>query len=222
MARKTMDYDIRFKPAFASVFFTLSPGETIVAEPGAMTSMDTGLTMTTQFSWQGILRRLFGGESAFLNHFKNTANKPQTIVITPSFIGDIICIDIDDRGLCLQKGGFIAATKGVNLGIEWAGWSSFFGGEGLFRLKLTGRGKAFIGCYGVISEQQIPGTFVVDTGHLVAFDPRTKIRIRWAGSWIGSLKSGEGLVMELTGNGKMYLQSRSMDGLIKFLRPKCR
>jgi uncharacterized protein (TIGR00266 family) len=217
-----MDYDIRFKPAFATLFLTLQPGETIVAESGAMVSMDTGLTMTTTFDWRGILRAFFGGESAFLNHFKNTSTKSQTIVIAPSNIGDLICVDIDDRGLCLQGGGFIACTPGVNLGLEWAGWSSFFGGEGLFRLKLTGKGKAFIGCYGGISEQQIPGTFVVDTGHLVAYYPGTKIKIKFAGSFIGSIKSGEGLVMELSGTGKIYLQSRSVDGLVNFLRPKCR
>ncbi len=216
-----MDYDIRFRPAFASLFVTLAPGETIVTEPGAMTSMDTGLTMTTRFDWRGILRAIFGGESAFLNYFKNKSNTSQTIVITPPNIGDIICVDIDDRGLCLQAGGFIACTPGVKLGIEWAGWASFFGGEGLFRLKLTGNGKAFIGCFGGISELEIPGTFIVDTGHLVAYDPRTKIKIKFAGSIIGSIKSGEGLVMELKGNGKMYLQSRSVDGLVRFLRPKC-
>lgn len=137
-------------------------------------------------------------------------------------MGDIICVDIDDRGLCLQGGGFIACTPGVNLGLEWAGWASFFGGEGLFRLKLTGKGKAFIGCFGGISEQQIPGIFVVDTGHLVAYDPKIKLKLKFAGSIIGSIKSGEGLVMELSGTGKVYLQSRSVDGLIRFLRPKFR
>lgn len=217
-----MDYDIRFKPAFASVFLTLQPGETILAEPGAMTSMDTGLTMTTIFDWRGIVRAILGGESAFINHFKNTSREPQTIVITPSNIGDIICVDINEGGLCLQAGGFIACTEGVKLGLEWAGWASFFGGEGLFRLKLTGRGKAFIGCFGGISEEIIPGIFIVDTGHLVAYDPKTKIRIKFAGSIIGSIKSGEGLVMELSGTGKMYLQSRSVDGLVGFLAPKCR
>ncbi|MFN3360713.1 MAG: AIM24 family protein, partial [Pseudanabaenaceae cyanobacterium] len=81
-------------------------------------------------------------------------------------------------------------------------------------------GKAFLGCFGGVLERVIPGVFVVDTGHLVAYDPDTKIKIRWAGSWIGSLKSGEGLVMELIGRGKIYLQSRSEDGLVRFLRPK--
>ncbi|MCS6960437.1 MAG: TIGR00266 family protein [Pseudanabaenaceae cyanobacterium SKYGB_i_bin29] len=215
-----MDYEIKFKPAFASLFVTLQPGEAIVAEPGAMVSMDAGITMTTRIDWNSFLLGLLGGESIFINVFKNTAHKPQTIVFSTANIGDMASVEIDNRGLCVQSGGFVACTPDVKLGAQWAGWASFFGGEGLFRLKLTGRGKAFIGCFGAISERQIPGIFVVDTGHLVAYDPDTKIKIRWAGSWIGSIKSGEGLVMELTGRGKIYLQSRSEDGLVRFLRPK--
>ncbi|MFN3362039.1 MAG: AIM24 family protein, partial [Pseudanabaenaceae cyanobacterium] len=127
-----MDYTIKFKPAFATLFVTLQPGEAIVAEPGAMVSMDAGVTMTTMITWKSLLLGLLGGESIFFNVFKNTARLPQTIVFSTANLGDIVCVDIDNRGLCVQAGGFIACTPAVEVGLQWAGWASFFGGEGLF------------------------------------------------------------------------------------------
>jgi uncharacterized protein (TIGR00266 family) len=108
------------------------------------------------------------------------------------------------------------------MGVQWAGFSSFFAGEGLFKLKLSGQGRVFFGAYGGISQKQINGEFIVDSGHLVAYEPGIKMKLGLAGGLIGSMTSGEGLVNRLSGNGEIYLQSRSIGGLVGFLRPKFR
>jgi uncharacterized protein (TIGR00266 family) len=221
-------YEIRYKPAFATLFVTLDPGESITAEAGAMTSMDARLSMETRFSGgliQALLRSFFGGESMFVNFYKNKTQQPLTVTLTQSVIGDIDRIDLaqlPSHTICFQPGAYIAHTSGVKIGVRWAGFSSWLAGEGLFKLKCSGNGRVFFGGYGGLTQKQISGSFVVDNSHLVAYEPGIKMKIGLSGGLVGSLTSGEGLVNKLSGHGLIYLQSRSISGLVSYLRPKCR
>jgi len=218
-------YDIRYKPAFATLFLTLKPGERIFAEAGAMASMAGKIGMKTEFFGgfiPGLLKSFFGGESMFVNHFSNSTSQPLDLVLTQSSIGDITTIELTGNELCLQPGAYIAHTPGVKVELQWAGFSSWFAGEGLFKLKLSGRGMAFFGAYGGVSEVMVKDQFVVDNGHLVAYEPGIKMNVQLSGGLMGSVTSGEGFVNRLEGSGKIYLQSRSVDGLVRFLRPKFR
>jgi uncharacterized protein (TIGR00266 family) len=223
-------YEIRYKPAFAAIFITLDPGERIIAEAGAMASMDAGLTMTTQFSGgliPALLRAGFGGETLFTNTFINRTDGPLNLVLTQSIIGDMEVIQLDGQqqaALCLQPGAYIASTARIKLGVKWAGFNSWLAGEGLFKLQVesNGKGLVFFGAYGGLTKRQISQDFIVDSGHLVAYEPQIKLNVRFAKGIIGSLTSGEGLVNHLKGTGVIYLQSRSVDGLVRFLRPKLR
>lgn len=220
-----MKYEIRYKPAFAAIFVTLNPGESITAEAGAMTSMDAQLSMRTQFSGGlilALLKKFFGGESLFVNVFTNETQQPLTLALTHSTIGDIERIDLSQGEICLQPGAYIAHTPGVKMGVQWAGFASLFAGEGLFKLKLSGRGRVFFGAYGGITRKRIQGEFVVDSGHLVAYEPQIRMSIGLVSGLVGSVTSGEGLVNRLLGRGEIYLQSRSIDSLVKYLRPKVR
>jgi len=207
-------YEIRYKPAFAAIFVTLNPGDRITAEAGAMTSMDAQLSMRTQFSGgliPGLLKKFFGGESLFVNVFTNETQQPLTLVLTQSTIGDIERIDLSQGDICFQPGAYIAHTPGVKMGVQWAGFASWFAGEGLFKLKLTGEGRVFFGAYGGMTKKHVQGEFVVDSGHLVAYQPQIQMGIKLAGGLFGSVTSGEGLVNRLSGEGEIYLQSRSID-----------
>jgi len=218
-------YEIRYKPAFAAIFVTLEPGEMITAEAGAMTSMDAQITVKTEFSggfFWALLKKFFGKESLFVNTFSNQTQRPLNLVLTQSTIGDIACVELRGSELCFQPGAYIAHTADTKLGIRWAGFKSWFSGEGLFKLKVSGNGGVFFGAYGGLTSKQIDGEFIVDTGHLVAYEPGIRMQIGLAGGWFGSITSGEGFVSRLTGQGEIYLQSRSIDGLVKYLRPKLR
>ncbi len=220
-----MKYEIRYKPAFATVFLTLNPGDRITAEADAMASMSSATTMDTKFSGgliPGLLKAFLGGESLFVNTFSNSTQQPQQIVLTQSTIGDIEVVELKGNSICFQPGAFIACTPGVNMGVQWAGLASWISGEGLFKLKLSGKGLVFFGAYGGLTKRQVNGEFVVDTGHLVAYEPSIQMNVKMSGGLLGSVTSGEGLVNKLTGNGLIYLQSRSLDGLAKFVRPRLR
>ncbi|NEO29160.1 MAG: TIGR00266 family protein [Symploca sp. SIO3C6] len=220
-----MKYEIRYKPAFAAIFVTLEPGDRITAEAGAMTSMDGQITMKTEFSggfFSALLKKFFGGETLFVNSFSNRTQQPLNLVLTQSTIGDIVGVELKGRALCFQPGAYIGHTSGTKLGVAWAGFKSWFSGEGLFKLKVSGQGIVFFGAYGGLSQKRIRGEFIVDTGHLVAYEPQIRMNVKLAGGWLGSVTSGEGFVNRLKGSGEIYLQSRSIDGLVKYLRPKLR
>ena len=221
-----MKYNIRYRPAFATIFVTLEPGEKITAEAGAMVSMDADVSMTTEFSggfFSALIRKFFGGESLFVNVFRNKTNRPLSVILTQGMIGDIEAIKLEGRRtICLQPGAYIAHTPGAKMGVRWAGFASWFAGEGLFKLQFTGKGRVLFGSYGGITQKEISGEFLVDNSHLVAYDSGIKMNIRLSGNLLSSLTSGEGFVNKLKGNGTIFLQSRSVSGLVGFLRPKVR
>lgn len=220
-----MQCEVKYRPAFAAIFITLEPGEKVTAEAGAMASMDSQLTMKTEFSGgflAALMRKFFGGESLFVNVFSNETRQTLNLVLTQSVIGDIEAIDLNGREICFQPGAYIAHTPGVNMSVRWAGFASWFAGEGLFKLKIGGKGKVFFGAYGGITKKTISGQFVVDNSHLVAYEPGIKMKIGLSGGLLGSVTSGEGFINRLSGNGDIYLQSRSISGLVGFLRPKIR
>lgn len=219
-----MKYEIRYKPAFATLFITLEPGERLVAEAGAMASMDGAITMKTELAGglvPALLRAWLGGESMFVNVFQNQTDTPRQVVFTQSVVGDMEGLELQKgASICLQPGAYIASTPRVKLGVQWAGFNSLFAGEGLFKLKAEGRGMLFFGAYGGLTQRQVDGDFIVDSGHLVAYEPQLSLNIRLSNGLIGSLTSGEGLVNQIKGKGTIYLQSRSIDGLVRFLRTR--
>ena len=209
-----MEAEVRNRPSFANIHVQLGAGDAIVAEADAMASMSSSIEMSTRFNGgplRAVGKRFLGGESLFVNEF--TTHTSGELVITQAFPGDIECIELKGNTMFLQPGAFVACESGVSLGMGWAGISSFVGGEGLFRLKVSGHGRIWFGAYGGIFAREIDHEYVVDTGHLVAYEPTIGIRMGMAGGIFSSFFGGEGLVTRVTGPGRIYMQSRSMDGL---------
>jgi len=209
-----MEAEIRNKPSFANIHVKLAPGERIIAEADAMASMSSTVNMQTKWSGgvvRGILRRLFGSESMFVNVF--STDSQGELVLTQPFPGDIECIELKGNTLYLQPGAFLACESGVKLGLGWAGIRMFIAREGLFRLKVSGTGRVWFGAYGGIFQREISDEYVVDSGHLVAYEPSIRVRIGMAGGIFSSFFSGEGLVTKVRGPGRIYMQSRSFGGL---------
>jgi uncharacterized protein (TIGR00266 family) len=209
-----MQIEIRNRPSFANLLVRLVRGDRIVAESDAMASMSSTLTLKTRWNggfFRALLRRLFGGESLFVNEFSTESEGE--IVLTQPTPGDIECIELKGQSMYLQPGAFLACEPGVELGLGYAGLRSFLAREGLFRLKVSGHGRVWFGAYGGIIAKDIQGEYVVDSGHLVAYEPTVQLRLGLASGVFSSLFGGEGLVLRLTGPGRIYLQTRSMQGL---------
>ena len=179
-----------------------------------MASMEPGIEMSTRWNGGpigGIARRLVGGESMFVNEF--TASSGGQLVLTQPFPGDIVCRELRGDTLLLQPGAFLACDPGVRLSLGWAGFRSLIAAEGLFRLKVSGQGRVWFGAYGASFEREVEGEYIIDSGHLVAYEPTIGIKVAMAGGVFTSFFSGEGLVTHVQGRGKIYLQSRSFGGL---------
>jgi len=213
-----MEATTRNRPSFANVLVKLEPGDKIIAEADAMASMSANVQMKTRWSggvFKAILKRIFGGESLFVNEF--SAPSSAELVLTQSFPGDIEAIDLKGNTLYLQPGAFLACEPGVTLGLGWAGLASFVGGEGLFRLKVQGTGRVWFSAYGGIFSREITDEYIVDTGHLVAYEPTVNLRVGLAGGIFTSFFGGEGLVTKVRGPGRIYMQSRNFSGLTMWM-----
>ena len=130
-----MQVDIRNRPSFANLLVHFSPGDSIIAEAGAMATMSSNIDMKTRLNggfFGAIARRLFGSESIFINEF--SANSPGELVLTQPFPGDIVCTELQGNTMLLQPGAFIACDPTVRLSLGWAGFRSWIAREGLFRI----------------------------------------------------------------------------------------
>jgi uncharacterized protein (TIGR00266 family) len=214
---------IEGSPSFARIDVTLEPGDRIIAESDAMASMDPRISHQAKLNGgliKGILRRVLGGESVFINHYSNKTNEPLSMTLTQATPGDIKMIELKGDGLYMQPGAFICCTPGVKLSLKWAGIRSWFAREGLFRIYVEGNGSVWLGGYGHIYEKEIDGAYLIDTSHVLGYDPAMAIKIQLSGGLISSFLSGEGFLSRMEGKGKVLLQSRSMGGLVGFLNPR--
>ncbi len=213
-----MEATTRNRPSFANVLVKLEPGDKIIAEADAMASMSASVEMRTRWSggmFGAILKRAFGGESLFVNEFSSKV--PAELVLTQGLPGDIECIELKGTSLFLQPGAFLACEPGVSLGLKWAGIASLIGGEGLFRLRVSGNGRIWFSAYGGIFTREITDEYIVDTGHLVGYEPTINIRVGLAGGIFSSFFGGEGLVTKVRGPGRIYMQSRNFSGLTAWM-----
>ena len=218
-----MKYDIQYGPAYALGIISLDAGEKIQAETGAMVSMSDTIKMDTGMKGGilgGLKRSVLGGESFFLNTFE--AEQPGEVTIAPALPGDILALELTDLPLMVQSGSFLASTPDVEIDTKWGGSKTFFSREGLFLLKCTGSGTVFISSYGGIHlvDLEAGQRYIVDTGHMVAFDESVQYDVGRAGGWKTTLLGGEGLVCKLTGPGRFYLQTRNPDSFLAWLIPK--
>ena len=208
-----MQIDVMYRPAHSLARVLLPPGESIVAESGAMVGMSPNVQMQTQSQGglMGGLKRMFGGESFFRNTF-TAQGSPGEVLLAHSLCGDMVVLDMTQAGYFVQSSSFIASTANVNIETKVGGFRSFFAGEGVFVLKATaaGPGQMLVGAFGGVEQLNCDGNLVIDTGHLVAWDATLTYSVGKSGSgWIASFLSGEGLVCQFTGQGRIWIQSRN-------------
>ena len=190
-----------------------------------MVGMSPDLVMETAASGgllKSLSRSLLGGESFFLNTY-TAKQQGDLVALAPPLPGDIAVIDVEEgQELLVQSGSFLASSVGVQVDTKWSGAKTFFGGEGLIMLRVSGQGKLIISSYGAIHAIELAEgqSYVIDTGHLVSFNANMSYQVKKVAGWKSTLFSGEGLVAELAGPGRLTLQSRSQDSFLSWLIPK--
>jgi len=209
----------------------LDPGETVVAEAGAMNYMEDGIGFEAKMgdgsnADEGIMgkllnvgKRVLTGESIFLTHFTNTAIGKKRVAFSAPYPGKIIPVDMAKvKGeLYCQKDAFLCAAYGTRVGIAFTKrlGTGFFGGEGFILQKLHGDGMAFLHVGGTVIKKKLHhDRLLVDTGCLVAFTQGIEYDIQRAGNLKSMFFGGEGLFLAtLSGTGLVMLQSLPLSRL---------
>jgi uncharacterized protein (TIGR00266 family) len=219
----TMKYEIKYRPSYSLLVLQLNPGEHIVAESGALAYMQPSIEVKTRKRekgfWGSLSVSLVGGQSFFVNDYTATGGVGEA-AFSAAPLGDIEAMDIGpDKGFIIQKSAYIASDEGVDLDIQWQGFSKGLFGQGLFMIKVTGSGKLFINTFGAIDKHTLaPGEeLIVDNFHLVAFSDSCQYQVTKFGGLKETLLSGEGLVTRITGPGDVFIQTKNVREMADWL-----
>ena len=218
-----MNVEILYRPSYSLGILKLAGNEEVRVEAGSMVAMTQGITLETKAAG-GLLkslgRSLLGGESFFQNNYKAPAGGGE-LSVAPSLPGDLFWLDVQEPML-VQSGSYVASEMNVAIDTKWGGAKTFFASEGFIMLRASGNGKLVLSSYGAIHEVMLaPGqVYTVDTGHLVAFTEKIGFKVRAIGGIKSTLFSGEGMVVDLTGPGRVLLQTRSTQAFLSWLIPQ--
>ncbi len=210
-----MHIELIHRPGNTAAKVSLNPGEICTAESGAMIAMSGNMDITTSTHKKGsrgllkALKRMVVGESLFLNHFEPKSGAGE-VWLGSNLAGDMMEYDLEDENLIVQGGSFLACEHSVEIDLGWQGFKNLVSGESMFWVHLKGRGKVLLSSFGAIYPVEVDGEYIVDSGHIVAFNETLEFSLSKAGkSWVHSFLGGEGLVCKFRGKGTVWCQSHS-------------
>ena len=215
-----MQHEIQGNPDYGQLTVSLEPGDAFLAEAGAMAWMSDGMQIKARLLGgmpKALIRKLVGGESLFVGEYRHPNGG--SVTFSPARPGTVLQRTLNGDSFILTSGSFMGCTPGVRLKTRFGGLRAIFSGEGAFFIECSGNGDLFYNAYGAVLEKEIDGSLIVDTVHVVAWEPGLSYSIRGMGGVGATLFSGEGLVMNFSGSGKIYLQTRTMSALSRWLTP---
>ena len=217
-----MEIEILYRPSYSLSVVKLQPNEEIRVEAGAMVSMSQSISIETKATGgflKSLGRAVLGGESFFQNYFKASAAGGE-ITLAPELPGDVFSLELKGEKLLVQSGSFMACEAGVELNAKISA-KALVSAEGFSMLEASGTGTLLLSSYGAIHEKNLAAgeKYIVDTTHLVAFNAEMPITPKSVGGLKSTLLSGEGFVVELTGPGRLLMQTRSPHAFLSWLIP---
>lgn len=217
-----MEYAISNGPVFTTLTVKMAAGDRLKAEAGAMVAMSPTIGLQAKSSGKGILGTLaaaVGGEALFGSLF--TAEAAGEVILAPAVPGDIVRLSLNNETFLAQGGAYLAGSEGLELSTQGS-LRAMLSGEGLFLSKISGSGDLFLTAYGSVVEKTLSAgeTYIVDCGHIVAFESSVTYQLRTAARGLFStLATGEGLVGEYRGPGRLWIQTRNLRALAGLLSP---
>lgn len=215
-----MKFDIIAEGSYPALVVTLDPGDKMVAEAGAMAWMDDCIETQTSSRggiMAGLKRSMLGGESFFQNEFTSTRPGGQVTLVAGQ-PGALKEMDMEGEKVFLEKGAYLASTPDVVIDSKFQGLKGLFA-EGMFALQATGSGKLFYSSYGDIQEIVVDGDYVVDNGYAVAWDASLQYTVTKSSQKIRAFAFSDQLVMRFSGQGRVWVQSRSPSSLSSWIYP---
>ncbi len=217
-------WEIQHPGSFALAIVNLQPEQSISAEAGAMVSMSANIDLFAEMKGGvfGALKRAVGGESAFVSTFTAKGGAGE-VTLAPGAPGDVVGIEMRNQTFMVQSSSYLAGDTSLIVDTKFGGAKSWLGGEGLFLLQISGTGLLLVSSFGAIHRKTLrPGEqYVVDTGHLVAWESQMPYQTRKAAKsgFFRSFLSGEGLVAEFSGPGEILIQTRNLRAFAGLIKP---
>ncbi len=209
-----MKFELQYRPSSTIAICELGPQESLISEGGALMALKGPVsvhTSTHQKKGGGILagaKRLLGGESFFMNEYKT--NQSSQVWLCSALPGDMMIKKLNGEKLVIAGGGFVACDSNIHIDLEWQGLKSILSGESLFWIKAHGQGDVLINAFGFIYPIEVDGEYIVDTGHVVAFEETLNFSIsKSTDSWLQAWLSGEGFICRFRGKGTVWCQSHN-------------
>lgn len=217
-----MEYEI-IKNPMGLIQFTMNRGESVTAEAAAMVFMKGNIETNTRMRKSGFLKSLkaaaLGGESFFVNEFIAHDDECK-LGLTGNMLGDIEVIHVNEEFI-IQSGAFIGSMGELTLDTQWQGFTKGIFGSNLFMLKTIGEGDMFVnGWGGIISTELKEGEkMILDNYQLVAMSSSADYKVTKHGSLKTTLFGGEALVIEITGPGIVYVQTKNFMEFVRAIVP---
>ncbi len=208
-----MDYRI-VGDVMQALEITLSPGEEVFAEAGAMLYMSSGIELQAKMQGgvlKGLMRKFLAGESMFMSVFRANGPRAKMALANP-IAGKIFPLELRGNTILAERNAFLCGIGNIDLSIAFTKrfGAGLFGGEGFILQKLTGQGLVFLHAGGNMLEFDLaPGEQIrVDTGCIVSMADTVNYEIVFVGGVKNALFGGEGLFYaSLTGPGHVVLQT---------------
>jgi len=210
-----MEYELTHKPSYTHVVVDLDDGETIQAEPGAMTSHSSNVSMDTTTSNDGLLdsaKSMLGGESFFSNEFTATGGAGR-VTLAPPTPGDVMHYDLSNETIYAVDGAWLASDPAVSIETEFGGLKSMLAGASITPLTLDGTGDVFLEAFGGLESIELDAgeTYHIDNENVVAWEGSVDFDANRPGGMKSTLLGGEGLVFEFSGPGTVWYQTRGLN-----------
>ena len=203
--------------------FALNKGEKVTAEAAAMVYIRGNIVTETKMRKGGFFKSLkaaaLGGESFFVNEFIAQEDSC-TLGLTGNMLGDIEVINVNEEFI-IQSGAFVGSTGELTLDTKWQGFTRGIFGTNMFMLKTIGSGDIFVNAWGGILKTilQVGEKMTIDNYQLVALSSTASYKVKKHGSFKTTLFGGEALVMEITGPGTVYMQTKNVMEFVRFIIP---
>lgn len=216
-----MEWNIVYSPSYSILKVKLKPGESVTAEAGAYLLHKGDVEIKTHTGgglFKAFARAVFAGETLFINTF--IARENSEIWFAPGVPGDIKYVPLRGQSLIVQDTSYLAHHGDVSLGVAWRGFKGLLAEGSLVWFKAEGIGGVWINSYGAVEEIKLePGErMTIDNFHFVAMDSTVSWRVRKFGGIKSFIFGGEGVVIEIAGPGRVYVQTRTLPPLAALLR----
>lgn len=219
-----MRVSLNGQPSYTLAYCYLDQGESISCESGSMVVMSAGISVQAALEGgvvRSALRRTLGSESLVMARYTASAHGAW-VAIAPRYPGDIAAVDVTHgQELIVQTSSLLAHSQGVVVDVRFAGAQAVLMREGVSVLKVSGVGVVLFSAYGALQSFTLQDgeRIIVDTGHLVAWTSSCGLRVGPLSGVVSSALTGEGLVAEITGPGRVWIQSRAEQGIRAWLFP---